>query len=373
MRGFRHLFPFWLGCIAVALCLAIQPSPASDTTSATDWDSALPPAESFDWLQTTGGEWLKGELKVFYSGELEFDSDKFGLRKIDLDDVAQFLGHAELRVSIDTPEGYQVLEGLVTIDRLRIVIKTADGNQSFDRNLLISITPDATEEADNWSGKISFGLNYTTGNSEQTDKTINLLLRRRTPENRLLINYLGQTSEVNDEETVNNHRLNLLYDIYPERGFFWRPVFFEYYHDPFQNIDVRATLGAGAGYILLDTPGVTWNISGGPAYRLVRYDSVEEGEDDKATTPALVLGTFFDRSITSDIDFQVLYNFSIVNRESGTYTHQARATLGFELTEIIDFDLSLLWDRTRDPQPRADGSEPDQDDLQWLLTLGVEF
>jgi len=200
-----------------------------------------------------------------------------------------------------------------------------------------------------------------------------LLIRRRTPENRLLINYLGRFSEVSDTETVNNHRLNLLYDVYPERGFFWRPIFLEYYQDPFQNIDYRATIGFGAGYHLLDKSGVTWNISGGPAYRVNRYDSVQAGEDDEVDTPALVVGTFIDTVVTDTIDFKTLYNFSIVNRESGTYTHQVRATFSIELTSIIDFDVALVWDRTRDPQPRSDGSLPDQDDFQWLLTLGFDF
>jgi len=247
------------------------------------------------------------------------------------------------------------------------------GEEIFDRNQLISITPGASEESDNWSGKISFGLNFTRGNTNQTDKIGNLLIYRRTPENRLLISYFGEVSEVNDSQTTNNHRLNLLYDVYPERGFFWRPVFIEYLHDPFQNIAHRSTIGVGAGYHLLDQPGITWNISGGPAYRMIQYDSVQAGEDDEANTPALVVGTFFDTAVTRTIDFKTLYNSSIVNRESGSYTHHARATFSFELTSIVDLELALVWDRTRDPQPKADGEVPDQDDIQWLVTFGIEF
>jgi hypothetical protein len=56
------------------------------------WESALPPTDEFDWVQTTSGEWLKGELKVLYSGSLEFDSDEFDLQTLDWDDVAQIRG-----------------------------------------------------------------------------------------------------------------------------------------------------------------------------------------------------------------------------------------------------------------------------------------
>jgi putative salt-induced outer membrane protein YdiY len=338
-----------------------------------DWDAARPPADRFDWLQTTSGEWIKGELKAMYSGSLEFDSKKFKLQTLKMEDVAQYLGHGTKRVSIETSTGNRIVNGVVTMNRLRVNVVSDNVTQSFDRKLLISITPSAPTETDNWSGKISFGFNYTRGNTENTDKIGRLLIRRRTPENRLLVNYEGQVSDVNDTETVNNHRTNLLYDVYPERGFFWRPVFLEYYHDPFQNIEHRATLGLGGGYHLLDKPGVTWNISGGPAYREIRYDSVQAGDSDKASTPTLVASTFFDTELTSEIDFTTLYNLSIVNRESGTYTHHARATFSIELTSIIDFDISLVWDRTRDPQPRSDGSVPEQDDIQWLMLLGVDF
>jgi hypothetical protein len=71
--------------------------------------------------------------------------------------------------------------------------------------------------------------------------------------------------------------------------------------------------------------------------------------------------------------YRVGYNFSIVNEESGTYTHHAIATFETEVTSVLDFDVSFIWDRTRDPQVRADGSVPKQDDYKMLLTLGVDI
>jgi hypothetical protein len=64
---------------------------------------------------------------------------------------------------------------------------------------------------------------------------------------------------------------------------------------------------------------------------------------------------------------------SVVNQKSGTYTHHAIATFEIELTDILDFDVSFVWDRTQDPQVRGDGSVPKQDDFQMLFTLGVNI
>jgi hypothetical protein len=68
-----------------------------------------------------------------------------------------------------------------------------------------------------------------------------------------------------------------------------------------------------------------------------------------------------------------LYKFNIVNQESGTYTHHARATLEIELTRRLDLDISLVWDRIEDPKPEDDGRVPDQDDFYFFFGIGFEL
>jgi len=337
------------------------------------WESAVPPTDKFDWIQTTSGEWLKGELKVLYSGSLEFDSDEFDLQTLDWNDVAQIRGKGTKRISIDTPEGPVTVDGEIVVTRDRVIVSTDEGTKEFDRSRLISITPGATTELDNWSAKISLGVNFSRGNTEQTDLTMKINVKRRTPENRFVVDYLGNFSRSGDAQIAQSHRLNTYFDIFAAKAYFWRPVFAEYYRDPFQNIDYRTTLGLGGGYHIIDTPKTTWDVSGGPAYRATRFVSVEAGDPRKVNTPALVLGTFYDTTLTKTLDFNARYNLSIVNQESGSYTHQAIATLEIELTKILDFDISFVWDRTQNPQVRADGSVPNQDDFQLLLTLGVDM
>lgn len=346
---------------------------SSGSTSSSLWETAVPPTDKWDWIKTTSGEWLKGELKVMYDGGLEFDSDEFDLQSLDWDDVAEVHATGEKRISIDTPSGPEIYVGKLTVSGDKVVIETAEGRREFPRSRLISITPGAESEWDNWSAKISLGVNFTRGNSEQTDFTMKLNVKRRTPDNRYVLDYLGNLSENAQSKTVNNHRLNTFFDMFVAKEYFFRPVFFEYYRDPFQNIDFRTTLGVGAGYHIIDSPDTTWDVSGGPAYRWTRYESVAPGESDEVSTPALVFGTYYDTTLTKTVDFDVSYNASIVNEESGTYTHHAIATFEIELTDVLDFDVSFVWDRTENPQTRSDGTTPKQDDFQLLLTLGVDI
>lgn len=337
------------------------------------WETAIPPTDEWDWIQTTSGEWLKGELKVLYEGSLEFDSDEFDLQTLDWDDVAQVHATGIKRVSIDTPAGPQTYIGELIVTRDKVIIETDDGKKEFPRSQLISITPGAESEWDNWSAKIDLGLNFTRGNSQQTDFTMKLNVKRRTPDNRFVLDYLGNVSENAELQTVNNHRLNTFFDMFVAKEYFFRPIFAEYFRDPFQNIDYRVTAGVGGGYHIIDTPKTTWDVSGGLGYRTTRYVSVEPGDDQKVDTPALVFGTFYDTPLTKTVDFNAQYSASIVSEESGRYTHHAIATFEIEMTSILDFDISFVWDRTQNPQTRSDGSTPKQDDFQLLLTLGVDI
>ncbi len=254
------------------------------------WESALPPTDKFDWVQTTSGEWLKGELKVLYEQKLEFDSDEFGLQTLDLEDVAQLHGHGIERIRIETPEGSVTVVGRITVTKEKVIVDTDDGTQEFDRSQLIAIAPGAATEWDNWSMKISLGVNFSRGNTEETGFTAKANVERRTSKNRFAADYLGNFSRTGDIQTVNNHRLSAFFDVFATRQYFWRPIFFEYYRDPFQNVDSRATLGAGGGYHIIDTPKTSWDVAGGSAFRSTRFVSVQPGDSQKVTTPALVVG-----------------------------------------------------------------------------------
>jgi hypothetical protein len=42
-----------------------------------------------------------------------------------------------------------------------------------------------------------------------------------------------------------------------------------------------------------------------------------------------------------------------------------------EITSLLDFDVTLVWDRIQRPRPDEDGIVPEQDDFR--LTVGLTF
>ncbi len=334
------------------------------------WEPPTPPPDEFDWIQLTSGEWLKGELKVLYEKKLEFDSEELELLEFDWEDVKQVRGHRIFSVRF---EGPVTVDGLLQVTEDKVFVTVGEERREFDRSQLVAIAPGEQKEINYWSAKLSFGLNLTRGNTEQTQYSAIANIKRRTSATRFVTDYLGNFTKTEGVETVNNQRVNTYFDIFKTRKYFFRPIFGEYYRDPFKNINSRVTVGAGMGYHIIDTSKTEWDVSGGPAYQRTRFDSVQVGQDSSESTAALVAGTYFNTELTKTVDFDFRYELQIVNEASGTYTHHLVAGLETELTSWLDFDVSFVWDRTEDPQPNADGTVPKQDDFYLIFSLGIDF
>ena len=214
----------------------------------------------------------------------------------------------------------------------------------FDRSSLISIAPNKSTELGFWSAEITLSIDISAGNTEQLNYSAYANANRRTSKTRFFIDYRGIFDQTQGIETANSQRVNSYLDVFSTRRFFWRPIFAEYFRDPFANIANRGTVGAGVGYHIIDTSVTDLVISPGIAYIGTQYDSTEPDEDETISTPALVVSTGFDTELTDKIDFDLHYKFNIVNQESGTYTHNAKAGLEIELTcVVIPFRYFYRW------------------------------
>ena len=333
----------------------------------------IPSAVKFDWIQLTSNEWLKGEIKGMYKDSLEFDSDKLDLLTIDWKDVKILRSHRVNNVNI---EGIGATSGILEVTDNSLEIINDYEDQTYDRSKLISFAPGGKRELDLWAIKAVLSLDLRQGNTDQLDYTARVNIKRRASTTRFLMDYIGNLSKTNAGdgslvETVNNHRLNASYDYYKTRRFFYTPVFVELYRDPFTNIELRTTLGAGMGYTVIDDGRTELSFAGGPAFVKTDFISVAEGEDTSESTPAAVLRTNYDIELTKTLDFIARYNIQIGNEASGGYTHHIILTVESEITGSLDIDTSFIWDRTSNPTEAADGTTPVSDD--YRITLGISY
>jgi putative salt-induced outer membrane protein YdiY len=321
-----------------------------------------------DWIQLKSGEWLRGKLYGMQNRSLEFESDELDDLKFDWKDVHQVVVPKALVSYGDRETAW----GEVHADREKVKVSGLH-EVEFPRYDLLGIAPGSPREIDYWSGKFDVGLNLRTGNTEQTDFVTKLKLERRTANTYLKLEYAGNFSETEDTETVNNQRVTEFFDLFLTRRLFVRVPQAEYYHDPFQNIAQRFTVGGGMGYYLIDQPKLEWEIAGGPAYQFIHFDNVEAEADLEQTTPAIVFQSNFDITLTKRVDFELNYSLIAANENSGGLAHHATATLEIELTRRLDLDVTFTWDRISNPQADASGAIPKNDDFRLDLSLGIKF
>ncbi|MGL4937967.1 DUF481 domain-containing protein [Shewanella sp.] len=325
-----------------------------------------PVGDKFDWLQLTSLEILKGDIKTLYDDKLEFDSDELGVLVIDWDDVKILQSKGIVSVGftdLTTKTGrLQVQNGKSYLDGVE-----------FDPQHIMTLIAGEPTEANYWSSKISLGANFRQGNTDQIDYSAQAKVTRRTTESRFNAGYLGNYTKADGENTVNNHRINGHFDWFLSKQFYLRPVFAEYYKDPFLNIGSKITLGSGVGYNLIDTSKTELSISAGPAYTYTRFDQHEVGSSNTEGSGTFVLDTAFDTELSKSVDFNAQYRIQYGNQQSGGYSHHAMATFEVELTDMFDLDLSFVWDRTNNPRANADGTVPNANDYQFIVGFSIDM
>ena len=357
------------GLAACALVLLACGTAVQAQGDVEDWQPAEPMPENFDWIQMTSGEWLKGEFIAMYNDSLEFDSDELDLLTLDWEDVRQVRSSRVMQV--------RFLGGVTRLGKMEMVNGTVhllgDDGGSFPRDDVVSIVGGAPRERNYWAAKISFGFNVRSGNTEQVEASSQVKVQRRTPVNRIAIDSIGNYIETEGETTVDNLRAGAGWDLFLTDRFFVTPIFGEYFRDPFQNVSRRITVGAGVGWQIVDTSRIDWSVSFGPAYQGTHFVEVEPDESTKESTPSFRAGTVLDLEVTSWLDYGFDYSFFLTNEATGTYNHHLVTGLEFEITSLIDFDVTFVWDRIQDPRPDADGVLPEQDDYRLIVALGFEF
>jgi hypothetical protein len=347
------------------------PAPENDDASAAAQAAVfVPPEDGYDWIQLTSGEWLKGEVIGLFDDKVEFDSDILDELVLDAEDVNRFYSPRTFGISI---RGYELLSGHLRIDEQTVFVTTDGQVQSFPREQLLAVTVSAERERDRWSGELTLGMNVRQGNTDLIEYNAIAGLERRTPRTRAFIDYIGSFNETEGVRVDNNHRVNIVFDKFSGTRVFWRPFVGQYFRDPFQNIEHQFTLETGVGYEIMDTNRTEWDVWSAVGVNDVRRVSVESGQPSKIRSPALSLGTDFDTELTSWLDYLFTFQMTFLDEESGDYQHHLLTTLSTDLVRNIDFDVSLIWDRTQSPPPDATGEFPEKDDFRLMVGISFDF
>lgn len=331
-----------------------------------------PGGKPWDWVQLTSDEWLKGEIKYMRNYTLEIDSDELDLLKFSWRKVKALRSPRLMSMLLDNR---YTLQGPVIVKENKVVVKERDDSFAvFPREHLLTIVPGGLSERSFWSGKLSIGVTVRSGNTEQVDSFLGFNVRRRAPRSRFEVDYLASLSKANGEEIANNQRLTVRDDLFIARRWYATPIYVEFYRDIFQNIDLRATPTAGAGYYLfkkgIGQDRIDWDITGLVGYRWTRYHS---GADEGDGTTTVGFATKIEWDITAKLETDFSYDIQVGLPDTKDTNQNLSWTLEWDVWKDLDLDFSIVWNYVGAPQADAGGVVPKKSDLKLIFGFGWEF
>ncbi|MDN3653404.1 DUF481 domain-containing protein [Thalassotalea ponticola] len=330
---------------------------------------------SKDWLLTKEGELFAGELISMYHDKVDFNSDEVGTFTIKMKNIAKLQTNSVMSFRLDNG---QIYHGQLFVSRHRLLLRE-QSEFCVERSSLLSIAPSENSGDSLWDGHLGIGLNFRKGNSERFDYTAQFNARRLTSETRTLLSYTGLFSQVQDPNTLQsvkteeNHRFNGSYDWYYSRQLFFRLPSFEYYTDKFKNIAMRVTGGVAAGYTVFDQPDFRWDVYVGPSLQYTKFERVDSSNQQSNTSPALLLGTIYERDLSDDIEFHLTYDVKLVSSSSGKTIHHLETGLAIDLISDLDIDLKAIVDHVAEPIDNEQGITPERTDMLFIVALSYDF
>jgi putative salt-induced outer membrane protein YdiY len=225
-----------------------------------------------------------------------------------------------------------------------------------------SINP-PSEPAVKWTIRLNSGLKRERGNTDTADYHLDGELVARTKQNRFTAYAEWDREEDNGKRTSNSALGSLKYDHFlTEKWYLYIAGHFE--KDTFADLNLRSTLGGGAGYQIFETPKMNLSVEAGPSY--VNEDYIE-ADDNSYTAGRWALN--FDRYLIEDrLQFFHRHMIFVSGEDTSDWFLNSRSGLRVPLYKRLNVTAQYNYDRDNNPSP---GDE--KEDKTYLLTLGYHF
>jgi putative salt-induced outer membrane protein YdiY len=208
------------------------------------------------------------------------------------------------------------------------------------------------------------GFKQERGNNDSDDLYLDGEFSARTKKNRFTAGG-DLTKEKDDGETNTEHwRAHGKYSQFlTEKFFLYGLTLFE--HDKFADLDLRSTLGGGAGYQFFESETLNLYIGGGPGY--VNEDFIEAEDKDFGVGQWVISYDQFFFGKT----FQLFHNQNGYVQLSNSSNWLIKTRQGIRIPIYMGFTTTIQYNYEYDNEPSEDADE--KWDSKLLFLLGYEF
>jgi putative salt-induced outer membrane protein YdiY len=316
-----------------------------------------------DELVLSNGDGISGQLIRMEEGKLFFETSYAGEIEVNWTDVTNLVTDEPIKVIL--VDG-TVLEGLPlkTSDRMmRLETEKLETPSDFKLSQVSAINP-GEKPVVKITTRVNVGITQERGNTDTDSLRMDGDFIARTEKSRYTLRGELNKEKVRGETTVENWLAYANYSYFlSQKWFLYAQTLFE--HDEFQDLDLRSTLGAGAGYQFFETETLNLSVGFGPVW--VNEDFIEAEDDDYSAGQWLISYDqyFFDK-------FVQLFHLQtgwIALADSDRWLIKTRQGLRFPIYQGFTSTLQYNYDYNNNPSPSAE----EKWDSQLMFLLGWQF
>jgi putative salt-induced outer membrane protein YdiY len=299
-----------------------------------------------DTVVLRNGDLITGTITGVEAGRLLVRTDYAGELKIELRAIGTFTSADEVTTILRNETR---LFGRISGDSETVQILPAGGGLTRTIAIpeLIGIEQGRmAEQALRLSGRINVGASSSSGNTDVTRLNVDTELIARRRANRFTLGARGTYASDQGRQTESNAIATFKYDRFvTPRLYGYGSTTFEY--DPFQDIRLRSTYGAGSGYQVIESQRTNLTVEAGLDY--VYTDYYDAANQD---FPAARLGLRFDHWLI-DSRMQFFHKSEAYGSLDQIQQSFVRTQTGlrFPLRDSFLAQAQLNYDWDGNPQP----------------------
>ncbi|MGD2029584.1 MAG: DUF481 domain-containing protein [Desulfobacterales bacterium] len=309
------------------------------------------------------GDRLTGEVIRMEAGKLILKTSYAGEISIVWQEVTSLKIDDSVKVVL---KDKSALEGnTLSIEDGKMMLETAkiEAPVSFSLADVKAINPEPTKTV-NITTRANVNITSERGNTDSDNYYFDGEFVARTKKNRYKIG--GELSKEESDGTTTSQNW-LTYGNYShflsKKWYLYADTLFE--HDELKDLDLRSTLGAGAGYQIFETALLNLSISAGLAKVDENFD-VAEDDDYTAGQWSVNYDQYFFKKFVQLFHVSTGY---VSFEDTNDWFFRTRTGLRFPVYKGLTATLQYNYDY--DHQPSEDAE--DKEDTKFIFLLGYEF
>lgn len=325
--------------------------------------SLIPGKSLADEVRLKNGDRLTGQVIRMEAGKLILKTIYAGEISIVWQEVARLKTDGSVKVVL---KDETALEGTtLAIENGKMMLETAnlEAPASFRMTDVKAINPKSIKTV-KITTRANVNITSERGNTDSDNYYFDGEFVARTEKNRYKIG--GELSKEDSDGTTTSQNW-LAYGNYShflnEKWYLYTDTFFE--HDEFKDLNLRSTLGAGAGYQIFETPLLNLSISAGLAMVDENFDVAEDNDYSAGQWSVNYDQYFFEKFVQL---FHVNTGF-VSLEDANDWFLKTRTGLRFPVYKGLTATLQYNFDW--DNQPSVDAET--EESTKFIFLLGYEF